>query len=64
MKKANIKIIEVNVDSMAALSEELVAQAQALALRDDMNINCDDIPPTLPDVVWTKPGPISCDVKK
>jgi hypothetical protein len=59
MKKANIKIIQVIVSSTTTLPAELVAQAQALALRDEMNINCDDIPPTPPDVVWTKPGPIS-----
>lgn len=64
MKKANIKIIQVNVDSMATLPTELAAQARALALLNEMNINCDDIPPTRPGVVWTKPGPKTCAVEK
>lgn len=64
MKKANIQIIHVSVDSMATLPPELVAQAQALMLLDKMNINCDDIPPTRPGVVWTKPGPKTYSVKK
>lgn len=64
MKKTNITIIQVSIDPMVALPAELMAQAQALALLDEMNINCDDIPPTRPGVVWSRPGPKARAVKK
>jgi len=48
---------------MAAIPRELQAQAQALALLDETNINYDDIPPTPLGVAWTKPGSKGSDVK-
>jgi hypothetical protein len=63
MKKADSKIVRVSIDPMVSIPTELLAQAQALALLDEMNINYDDIPPTPPGVAWTKPGSKASDVK-